>query len=308
MHKVTVVGAGSVGAAVAFAAVVRGVAEKVALYDVDGPRAEAEALDLRHGLQFAPTGDVFGGADPTLLRHSDVVVLAAGAKQRPGQSRLDLAAANARMTRAVMPVIAQHAPEAIVLVVTNPCDVITYVAQEIADDPMRIFGTGTVLDTARLRVLLADRLGVAVGNIHATIVGEHGDSEFALWSSATAGGAPMLGWRTSNSTVLDVSDLEAMADEVRGAAYRIIAGKGATSSAIGLATARILAAISDDEHAVLPVSTRHHIEGVGTVCLSLPMIVGRYGVLGSVDISLDETERAALRHSAAAIRATLDSL
>jgi L-lactate dehydrogenase len=118
----------------------------------------------------------------------------------------------------------------------------------------------------------------------------------------------MLGWRTSNSTVLDVSDLEAMADEVRGAAYRIIAGKGATSSAIGLATARILAAISDDEHAVLPVSTRHHIEGVGTVCLSLPMIVGRYGVLGSVDISLDETERAALRHSAAAIRATLDSL
>lgn len=308
MHKVSVVGAGSVGAAVAFAAVVRGAAERVTLYDLDGARAEAEALDLRHGLQFAPTRDVEGGSDPTLLRDSDVVVVTAGAKQRPGQSRLDLAAANARLCEAVVPIIGQHAPDAIVLLVSNPVDVITYVAQELAGDHRRVFGTGTVLDTARLRVLLAHRLGVAVGNVHASIAGEHGDSEFALWSSATAGGAPVLGWRLADGEVLGTPELDALVDEVRTAAYRIIAGKGATSTAIALATARILTAIRDDEHAVLPVSTRHTVDGVGDVCLSLPMVVARHGVVRAVDVALDAAEQASLRQSAATIRATIETV
>lgn len=304
LAKVAIIGAGSVGTAVAVASAMRGVARTIALYDSDGSRAHAEALDLRHGAPFVPALEVVGGDDPELLAGSDVVVLTAGARQRAGESRLELASANVAVCRAVMDVVARHAPAALVLVVSNPVDVITYVAQQsYLNDPTRVFGSGTVLDTARLRVLLAARCGVSVANVHATIAGEHGDSEFPLWSSATVGGAPLRSWFTDNPDQI----LDAIARDVREAAYRIIEGKGSTSTAIGLASARILAAIANDERAVLAVSTRHIIDGVGAVCLSLPTIVGRRGVGPLTPTPLDDAERTALVASARAIRAALEA-
>ena len=301
--KMSIVGAGSVGTAIAYASAIQGVGDEIVLYDLDGPKATAEILDLQHGLQFVPATTVSGGDDLTACAASDVVVITAGAKQKPGQSRLDLAGANADITRDLVPRLLDLAPDAVLLFVTNPVDVVTFVAQEIAVahgvDHHRVIGSGTVLDTSRLRHRLAAQLGVAVQSVHATIVGEHGDSEIALWSSANVGGEP-LGFPSD--------ELDELLHEVRHAAYRIIEGKGATNLAIGLSTARILAAIDDDEHAVLPISTRHAIDGVGEVCLSLPTVVGSGGVVATLDVPLSDAERAGLQASARAIRTVIDQV
>ncbi|MGA1074787.1 MAG: lactate/malate family dehydrogenase [Ilumatobacteraceae bacterium] len=301
--KLSIIGAGTVGTAVAYAAAIRGVADEIALVARDAAKAPAEVLDLRHGLQFVPSTSVLGGDDLDVCEDSDVIVITAGAKQRPGQSRLDLAADNVAMSADLVPRLVESSPGGIVLVVTNPVDVVTFAAQEVAArhavDPARVIGSGTVLDTSRLRLLLAERLDVAIPSIHATIVGEHGDSEFALWSSATVGGAPLS---------LDADERSDLLEQVRGAAYRIIEGKGATNLAIGLSTARILEAIRDDEHAVLPVSSRHAIDGVGPVCLSLPTVVGRHGVVRSLDVPMSDDEQDALVGSARAIRDAIDSV
>ncbi len=307
LSKLGIIGAGSVGSAVAFAAATTGVAQRITLQDINGARAEAEALDLRHGTPFLSTADIVGGDDQTLLADCDVVVLTAGAKQNPGQSRLDLAGANADLCRRTMETIANVAPDAVVVVVTNPLDVMTHVAQMAHPaGPGQVFGSGTVLDTARLRVLLADHLDVAPSVVHVSVIGEHGDSEFALWSSATVGGAPLLSWLEERDESPEV--LDRILGEVRGAAQRVIAGKGATSTAIGLSTGRILRAIADDERSALPISTRHEIDGVGTVCLSLPTIVGRRGAVATVPVRLDLAEKAALSASAAAIRTVIDQV
>jgi len=305
--KLGIIGAGSVGATVAVAVAARGAARTIVLHDVDGPRAEAEAEDLQHGTPFIGPVAVHGSADPRDLAGCDMLLLAAGRKQRPGQSRLELAADNVALCRQALPVALEQAPDAVVLVVTNPVDVVTYVADQLAGlPPGRVFGSGTVLDTARLRVLLAHELGLAAPSVHASIVGEHGDSELALWSSATAGGAPLQWWLAEAGWAGD--RLDHLLNRVRGAAGHIIGGKGATSTAIGFSSARIIEAVGHDERAVLNVSTAHDIEGVGPVCLSLPTIVGRHGAGPVVDVPLDDAETAALRHSAATIRAALDAI
>jgi L-lactate dehydrogenase len=301
--KASIIGAGTVGTAIAYAAAIRGTADDLVLVDRNADKATAEVLDLRHGLQFVPTASVQGGDDLDLCSGSDVVVITAGAKQHPGQSRLDLAAANVAMMTELLPALVERSPAAVVLVVTNPVDVVTYAAQQAAAhhglDHTRVIGSGTVLDTSRLRHLLANRLDVAIPSVHATIVGEHGDSEFALWSSATVGGAP-LG--------LDADERSELLDHVRRAAYRIIEGKGATNLAIGLSTTRILEAIRDDEHAVLPVSSRHEIDGIEPVCLSMPTVVGRCGIVRTLDVPMNVDERAALAASARTIRGVLDDV
>jgi L-lactate dehydrogenase len=301
--KISIIGAGSVGTAIAYASAIQGVGDEIVLYDLDGPKATAEILDLQHGLQFVPATTVRGGDDLAACADSDVVVITAGAKQKPGQSRLDLAEANADITRDLVPRLLELAPGTVLLFVTNPVDVVTFVAQEVAAahdvDHHRLIGSGTVLDTSRLRHRLADRLDVAVQSVHATIVGEHGDSEIALWSSANVGGEP-LGF--------PAAELDELLHEVRHAAYRIIEGKGATNLAIGLSTARILTAIEGDEHAVLPVSTRHTIDGVGEVCLSLPTVVARGGAVRTLAVPMSDGERAGLAESARAIRAVIDQV
>ena len=307
LGKVAIVGAGTVGTAVAYASVIQGVADEVVLFDANGAKATAEVLDLRHGLQFVPPARVDGGDDLAVCADADVVVVTAGAKQHPGQSRMDLAAMNTALVRDLVPGLVEVAPDAVLLLVTNPVDVVTFVAQETAGLPHgRVIGSGTVLDTSRLRHLLGHRLGVAVASVHATIVGEHGDSEIALWSSATVGGAPITQVVGPDGGTVGAHELDALLDEVRRAAYRIIEGKGATNLAIGLSTARILAAIGADERAVLPISSRHHVDGVGDVCLALPTIVGRAGALATLEVPLDEAERSGLRASATAIRHAID--
>jgi L-lactate dehydrogenase len=301
--KIAIVGAGSVGTAIAYASAIQGVADEIALYDLDGAKATAEILDLQHGLQFVPSTQVYGGHELDACGGATVVVITAGAKQKPGQSRLDLAGANVAITRDLVPRLIRLAPDAVLLFVTNPVDVVTYVAQEVARaegvGAERVIGSGTVLDTSRLRHRVATALDVGVSSVHASIVGEHGDSEIALWSTANVGGAPLP---------LDPDELDRLLHEVRHAAYRIIEGKGATNLAIGLSTARILAAIANDERAVLPISSRHTFAGLGDVCLSLPTVVGRSGAGPVLDVPMSDDERAGLAASAAAIRAVIDQV
>lgn len=309
IEKLAIVGAGSVGSAIAYAATIDRLADDIVLYDLDGARAEAEALDLGHGLQFVGGGRVRGGDDLGLCTDADLVVVTAGATHSPGGSRLDLAASNVALVRELAPRLVEAAPDAILLFVTNPVDVVTYVAQEVTGlSTSRVIGSGTVLDSSRLRHLVAERLGVAVTSVHAAVVGEHGDSELVLWSSATVGGAPLWDVVGSEGQRIDPSERDTMRDEVRGAAARIIAGKGNTNLAIGLATTRIVRAISRDERAVLPVTVRVDVDGVGSVCLSLPSIVGRDGVLGRIPVPMDADEQAAYRASAATLRTVLDSV
>jgi L-lactate dehydrogenase len=309
LRKVAVVGAGSVGAAVAYASMIDRVADEIALYDIDGQKARAEVLDLRHGLQFVGGGRITGGDDVAVCAGAELVVVTAGAKQDPGQTRMELAGANVALVRRALPPLLQVAPEAIVLLVTNPVDVVTYVAQEISGLPYgRVIGSGTVLDTSRLRNLLADRLGIGVNSVHATVVGEHGDTGMVLWSSATVGGSPLLEVVGPDGGRVTAGDLDDLLDRVRNAAYEIIVGKGATNLAIGLATARIVGSISRDEGAVLPVSVRTGFDGIGEVCLSLPSVVDRRGVVAQLPVAMTEAERSGLRASAATIRSVIDSV
>lgn len=301
--KIAIVGAGSVGTAIGYASAIQGVADEIALYDLNGAKATAEILDLQHGLQFVPSVQVDGGDDIEACRDADVIVITAGAKQHPGQSRMDLADTNAAITRKLVPQLLGLAPDSVLLFVTNPVDVLTFVAQEAAAalgvGYGGIIGSGTVLDTSRLRHRLATTLSVGVSSVHASIVGEHGDSEIALWSTANVGGAPLT---------MTETELDELLHEIRHAAYRIIEGKGATNLAIGLSTARILAAIGNDERAVLPISSRHSFGGVGDVCLSLPTIVGRGGAVEVVDVPMNSHERAGLLASATAIRDVIDAV
>jgi L-lactate dehydrogenase len=310
LAKVAIVGAGSVGATLAYACLIRGVAHTVALYDISASKVEAEVLDLRHGLQFVPRADVVGSDDVSVCAGADVIAVTAGAKQRPGQTRLDLAATNVDLCRQLIPRLLEVAPDAVIVMVTNPVDVLTLAALQLsALPPQRVLGTGTVLDSSRLRDLVARHVGVAVQNVHAFVVGEHGDSEFPLWSSASVGSVPLRQFSLAGRPALGPEDEQRIAHEVVTAAERIIRGKGATNYAIGLAGARVIEAIIKDENRVLPVtSLLSGHDDLGQVCLSLPAVVNRSGVQAVLDVSMSEEERDLLSRSAAAVRAVAESL
>lgn len=301
--KLAVVGAGSVGSTLAYASLIQGLARSVVLYDINPTKVRAEALDLRQGLQFVPAAHVEGSDDINICAGADVIAVTAGAKQQPGQTRLDLAASTTNLMRTLMPQLVDIAPDAIIIMVTNPVDVITYVAQKLTGlPPARLFGSGTVLDTARLRGLVASRCGVAVQNVHAYIVGEHGDSEIPLWSSATVGAVPV-------TDLVPQAERDQMAHDVVHAAYEIITGKGATNYAIGVSAGRIIEAVLRDEHRILPVSTMvdGHL-GIEDVCLSIPSVVGRSGIERQLHVPMTEQEVAGLRASADEIRSVARGL
>ena len=308
--KLTVVGAGSVGSSVAYAALIRGSARHVALYDIATEKVEAEVLDLAHGTQFTGSSDIIGGSDISVAAGSHVVVITAGAKQKPGQTRIELAEVNAGIIRSMMPDLLEVAPNAIYVIVTNPCDVLTVIAQEETGlPPERIFASGTVLDTSRLRWKLAQRAGVSTASVHAHIIGEHGDTEFPLGSRATIGTVPILEWETPGHPRFTLDELQEIAVDVRDAAYKVILGKGATNYAIGLSSARIVEAILSDEHAVMPVSTvLRDFHGLDGVALSVPSIVSAKGALPIRNTSFSEGELALLRQSADALTAAAASL
>ena len=298
------------GATIAYACLIRGVGKTIALYDLNANKVRAEVLDLNQGIQFVPMANVVGSDDIAVTADADIVVITAGAKQKPGQTRLELAGVNVAMCRAMMPGLVEASPDALFLLVTNPVDVLTYAALKYSGLPThRVFGSGTVLDSSRLRILLAEHCGVAVQSVHAFIVGEHGDSELPLWSRATIGPVPLSDWSMPGRPALDEDTLAAIAERVVGAAGEIIRGKGATNYAIGLSTARIIEAALYDEGSVLPVSSL--LEGpydLKDVCLSLPTIVSGRGIDAVLTPPLSDTEADALRRSADTVRGVARSL
>ncbi|MCC9205245.1 L-lactate dehydrogenase [Arthrobacter sp. zg-Y769] len=308
--KLGIVGAGSVGTSMAYAAIIRDTAREIAIYDIDAARAEAEGLDLAHGTQFTGANTVTGGGHIEALAGSDVIVITAGARQQPGQSRLDLAGANVRILETLMPQLMEQAPDAVYIMVTNPADVLAVAAQKIGGLPRnRMFSSGTVLDTSRLRLLLAREAHVLMTSVHATIIGEHGDTEFPVWSNATIGPVPIREWEISGRQVFTDEFLAAATDDVVNAAYKVIEGKGATNYAIGLAGVRIIEAVLNAENAVLPVAAMLDGEyGISGVALSLPSIVGHNGVYKMLEMPLDEAEAGKLMASAETLQGTLDSL
>ncbi|KAA1418344.1 L-lactate dehydrogenase [Mumia zhuanghuii] len=307
--KIAVCGAGSVGSTVAYAALLRGLAGEIVLFDIATSLVNAQAIDLNDGAAFAPPTTIVGSDDPAACAGADIVVMTAGARQRPGQTRLDLAEENVGITRSVLGAVREVAPDAIYLVITNPCDVLTYAAIGFLDlPPGRVFGSGTVLDTARLRYLLSQRLHVSTRSVHALVAGEHGDSEIVLWSSANIGGVPLGAYDVEGRSI-DPSEYDAIRETVANSAYKVIEGKGATNYAIGLATADIMSAVLRDEHRFLPVSTLFTGQyGISDVCLSAPCVVRRAGVAGPAELPLDGTDLAGLQASAQTLRKQIDLL
>ena len=292
-RKISVVGAGAVGTAVAYAALIRQVANEIALYDINTPKVEAEAADLAHGSHFTGWPHVSGSSDIAVTSGSDIVVITAGAKQNPGQSRLELVRDNARILKAMIPKLVEASPDAIFILVTNPCDVLTMVAQRISGLPTsRVISSGTVLDSSRLRRLIADRARISTASVHASIIGEHGDSEFPMWSVARIGAVPIADYRVNGHQVFPPDVLDDLAHQVMTSAYKVIAGKGATNFAIGLSASRICEAILRDEHSVQPVSSILHGQyGIEGVALSLPSVLGAGGVEQVLDTPLSEDEK-----------------
>ena len=305
-----IIGAGAVGTSLAYASLIRQSAREIVLYDIDSARVEAEVLDLAHGTQFTGASVVTGGDDLDVIIGANMVVVTAGAKQHPGQSRLELAAVNVGILRDLMPKLVERAPDAVFMLVTNPCDVLAVAAQRISGLPAsRVFASGTVLDSSRLRWLLARRAGVSPTSVHAMIVGEHGDSEFPLWSQASIGPVPILDWQPAGGTPFTADELDAIAADVKGAAYRVIAGKGATNYAIGLSGARIVEAVLRDEGAILPVSSvLEDYHGVNGIALSVPSVVDAQGVSQVIEMPFSVHEEQQLHRSVEAITASLREL
>ncbi len=307
--KVGIVGSGNVGSTAAYTIVLQGLAEDLVLVDLDQPRAAAHAEDILHATPFAqPARVTAGGFDA--LAGADVVIIAAGVAQRPGETRLDLLKRNAEVFRAIIPPAVEAAPSAILVVATNPVDIMTLVADRIAGlPPGRVFGSGTILDTARFRALLGEHLGISPHSIHGYVVGEHGDSEVIVWSSARIGSVDLATFAAAVGRPLDDTTRHRIDDGVRRAAYRIIEGKGATYFGIAAGLARVVRAIAQDERAVLTLSLiEPAIEGFNGVPLSLPRVLGRDGILATFRPELDEGEAIALRESARILRQAADQL
>ena len=297
--KIGIVGSGFVGSTAAYAMVLQGVGSEFVLVDINRKLADAHAQDILHATPFAHPARVAAG-DYEDLKGADIVVIAAGVAQKPGETRLQLLERNAQVFADVVPKVCQNAPNAILLIATNPVDVMTQVATRLSGlPPERVIGSGTILDTARFRALLGDYLGVSPQSVHAYVLGEHGDSEVLIWSEARVGGVSVFDFANQINRPITEEVRKQIDDGVRFAAYRIIEGKGATYFGIGAGLARLARAILSDERAMLTVSIlTEEVEGVAEVALSLPRIVGRQGVVTTLPVKLSEDERRALRKSA----------
>ena len=307
--KVGIVGSGFVGSATAYALALQGVAREVVLVDLDRKLAQAHAEDILHATPFAHPVWVRSGWYED-LEGARVVIVAAGVAQRPGETRLQLLDRNAQVFADVVPKILKAAPEAVLLIATNPVDVMTQVAYRLSGlPPERVVGSGTILDTARFRALLAQHLLVAPQSVHAFVVGEHGDSEVLVWSSAQVGGVDLEAFAQARGRALTPDDRLRIDEGVRRAAYRIIEGKGATYYGIGAGLARLTRAILTDEKGVFTVSLfTPEVEGVEEVALSLPRILGARGVEATLYPRLNEEERQALRRSAEILKGAASAL
>lgn len=310
--KIGIVGCGMVGSTSAYALVMSGVGREIVLVDLNRKRAEAEANDIYHAVPFAHPLTVRAGDYPDLAG-AKVVVIAGGVAQKPGETRLQLLQRNAEVFRQIVPAVLRHAPEAVLLVVSNPVDIMTHLAADFAAGfgvpYTRVIGSGTTLDTARFRTLLGRHFGVDPHHVHAYVLGEHGDSEVLAWSQVTIAGLNLDEFsKVSGKTLTDL-DRQQVDEQVRRAAYHIIAGKGATYYGIGSAVARIVDVLLHDQRAILTLCS--HITGVPDcegVTLALPHLVGGGGVLATIPLPLDAAERAGLRRSAGILCEAIGSL
>lgn len=309
MAKVAIIGAGFVGSTSAYSIMARGLVSEIVLVDIRREKAEGEAMDISHALSFVKPVSVRAG-DYADVAGSDIVVVTAGAAQKAGESRLALAQTNVDLFKAIIPQIEAAAPEAILLIVTNPVDIVTYVSQKISAYPTeRVIGSGTILDTSRLRFELASLCGVDPRNVHAYTIGEHGDTEVPVWSLANVAGMRLRDYCPVCKKQCTKHDLDELFRNAKNAAYRIIEFKGSTYFAIAMGVSRLVEAILRDERTVMTVSTLlDGYCGIHDVCLSLPTVMDRGGVREVIPLELSCEEAEALRHSAATLRGVLRSV
>ena len=301
--KVGIIGAGAVGSATAFALIMTGTADKVVLIDINREKAEAEATDIAHAAPFASAGKVFSGNYEDLT-DAEIVIVTAGANQKSGETRIDLLERNVKIFENIIPQIVQYASQSILLITTNPADIMTEVALKLSGFAKeRVIGSGTVLDTARFRTLLADYLGVSTKSVHADVLGEHGDSEVLIWSSAEAGTLTLEEYAADIGKTLDESKKAEINEGVVRAAYKIIKGKGATAYGIAGALVQICRAIDNNDHSILTISShQQNVEGVADVCLSLPTVTCRNGVYHVITPKLSTEEHIKLHKSAVTMK------
>ncbi|MDE6481393.1 MAG: L-lactate dehydrogenase [Alphaproteobacteria bacterium] len=308
--KISIIGIGAVGAAVATAVAGTGLAHEMVLFDRDGLRARAAAEDLGHAAAFSYDIKISAASNYRAMRGSDIVIIAAGANQKPGETRTDLLQKNVAVVSDIIPRVMANvdAKRVKLIIVTNPLDVMVMLAQKLSKLPAsRVIGTGTMLDTARLRTILGRTLGVSTRAVHAYVLGEHGDSSVVAWAAASVGGLPLEEFCRQTKNPITAAARQTIEYRVHNAAYEIIRGRGATWDGIGAAVADLLRGIVNDERRILTVST---VDGTGRekLAMSLPRIVGADGVVASLHPKLSATEATALRKSGKIIRANYDAI
>lgn len=309
MRKVAVIGCGFVGATSAFSLIQSGLFSEMVLIDANHDKAVGEAMDLSHGSAYLTPMDIYAGGYDDIV-DAGLIVITAGANQKPNETRLDLVKKNVEIFKKIIPEIKNRNCEGILLVVSNPVDILTYVTLKLSGFPShRVIGSGTVLDTARLKYVLGEHLEVDSRNVHAYIIGEHGDSELAVWSGAQVAGIHINHFCELKGHFNHQEAMERLYREVRDSAYKIIDRKGATYYGVAVAVKRIAEAIVKDEHSVLPVSSLMQGEfGLEDLCLSIPTVVGSKGIEKVVDIYLNNEEKEKLISSAKALKSVLDGL
>ena len=312
MNKVTVIGSGRVGSTIAYSLTCRGLADEIVMIDINGDRAMGEALDIRQGLSYDSACKVYAGNYDD-AENSDIVIITSGIARKPGQSRLELIKTNIEIQKSIIPEITKHAPNAVYIIVSNPADILTYSFCRLSGVPEnRVIGSGTIIDTARLRSRIADYCGLEVGNVHAYMFGEHGDSGFCPWSIARIAGMPVDEYQKAVessdffTTQIDIPEIEKY---VRESGARVIARKGATFYAIASTVCYIVKAVFTNANVALSVASMMHGEyGVEDVCLSTLNIVGRDGIRGKVNPRLTDEEVGKLQHSASVLKEIISQI
>jgi L-lactate dehydrogenase len=308
-RKVAIVGCGFVGSATAFCLMQSGLFSEMVLIDADNDKAEGEALDIAHGIPFVGHVDIYaGGYDD--IADAAIVIVTAGANQKPDETRLDLVHKNVGIYKSIMPEIAKRNYQGILLIVSNPVDILTYVACRLSNMPEnRVIGSGTVLDSARLKYSLGEHLDVDSKSVHAFIIGEHGDSEIAAWSSVNVSGVPLNDFCEMRGHFKHEESMERIAEQVKNSAYEIISKKRATYYGIAMSVKRICEAIVRNERSILPVSRMIHGEhGIDGIVMSMPAVVGGDGIETKVPISLSSEEQVKLKKSADTLAGVLKEL
>jgi L-lactate dehydrogenase len=308
-NKIAVIGAGGVGATTAYALMVQGVGSEIVLIDLNKDKAEGEAMDLRHGASFVNPVDIYAG-DYEDLADAKLIIITAGAAQKPGETRLDLIKKNTGIFKNIIPSITKYNKDGILLVVTNPVDILTYLTYKISDFPAnRVLGSGTVLDSSRFRSLLSKNCGVAASNVHGYIIGEHGDSEVPVWSLTNIAGTQIDNYCPICKKDCEDNHFKEISDQVKNAGYEIIDKKGSTFYAVALAVSRIARAILRDENAVLTVSSlMKGYYGVEDMSLSLPTLINSNGIKNVLELPLAEAEEKAFKESAQHLKDNISEL